>query len=218
MSYASGLTTVNNGDWSGADLAIGNGGTGASSESAARTNLGLAIGTDVQAYDTDLAAIAALSPSNDDILQRKAGAWVNRSLAQLQTDLSQTSGTWTPAFAGLGSNPTVTYSQQNGQWFRNGGVMHLFGELEIATASGGSGELEIAGFPTASGSPRYQGAMTVGTAYGFVSSVIPSGGYVGASSSYVFVTKDSGGARTNMMTSDLQAGATIIFHITYKVP
>jgi hypothetical protein len=40
-----------------------------------------------QPLDGDLTAIAALTPSNDDILQRKAGAWTNRSMAQLSTDL-----------------------------------------------------------------------------------------------------------------------------------
>jgi hypothetical protein len=40
-----------------------------------------------QPIDSDLTAIAALSPSNDDIIQRKAGAWTNRSMSQLRTDL-----------------------------------------------------------------------------------------------------------------------------------
>ena len=40
-----------------------------------------------QPLDSDLTAIAAIAPTNDDIIQRKAGAWVNRSMAQLATDL-----------------------------------------------------------------------------------------------------------------------------------
>lgn len=40
-----------------------------------------------QPTDADLTAIAALSPSNDDVIQRKAGVWAKRTPAQLKTDL-----------------------------------------------------------------------------------------------------------------------------------
>lgn len=43
-----------------------------------------------QAADSDLTAIAAIAPSNDDVIQRKAGAWTSRTMAQMKTDLSLT--------------------------------------------------------------------------------------------------------------------------------
>jgi hypothetical protein len=43
-----------------------------------------------QPLDSDLTDIAALAPTNDDMLQRKAGAWTNRTPAQVKTDLSLT--------------------------------------------------------------------------------------------------------------------------------
>lgn len=45
-----------------------------------------------QASDSDLTAIAGLAPSNDDVIQRKAGAWTNRTPAQLKTDLTLVKG------------------------------------------------------------------------------------------------------------------------------
>lgn len=40
-----------------------------------------------QPVDSDLTSIAAIAPANDDIIQRKSGGWINRTMAQLKTDL-----------------------------------------------------------------------------------------------------------------------------------
>lgn len=44
--------------------------------------------SDKQAADADLTAIAAITAANDDFIQRKAGAWINRTMAQLKSDLA----------------------------------------------------------------------------------------------------------------------------------
>ncbi|HEX8653117.1 MAG TPA: hypothetical protein VF708_20030 [Pyrinomonadaceae bacterium] len=41
-----------------------------------------------QPLDQDLTDIAALAPVNDDVIQRKSGAWTNRTVAQLKADLA----------------------------------------------------------------------------------------------------------------------------------
>jgi hypothetical protein len=63
-----GNATISGGTISGiTDITVTDGGTGASTATGARTNLGLAIGTDVQAYDAGLQSIASLTTSADQI-------------------------------------------------------------------------------------------------------------------------------------------------------
>lgn len=67
------FATINGGVISGiTDLAVADGGTGASTASGARTNLGLVIGTDVQAYDPALASIAGLTTASGQLIYTTA--------------------------------------------------------------------------------------------------------------------------------------------------
>ena len=62
-------------DWNGNTLPITAGGTGATTAAAARTALGLAIGTNVQAWDADLDAIAALAGTSGLLKKTAANTW-----------------------------------------------------------------------------------------------------------------------------------------------
>ena len=57
--------TLTSGTWSATDIAVAHGGTGASTAANARTNLGLAIGSNVQAYHVHLQQLSALTSAAD---------------------------------------------------------------------------------------------------------------------------------------------------------
>lgn len=63
-------------------------------------------------------------------------------------------GTWTPVFTGSGSNPTVAYYLQIGQYTRIGNLVFYYWFIQNTTISGGSGDLRIS-LPIAVGSPGF---------------------------------------------------------------
>jgi hypothetical protein len=105
------LSTVTAGTWAATDVAVAHGGTGSSTASGARTNLGVAIGSDVQGYDADLAAIAALASSDSNFIVGSAGGWVVESGATVRTSLGAqatiTFGTGVETFLGTPSSANL---------------------------------------------------------------------------------------------------------------
>ncbi|MDA9693288.1 hypothetical protein N9U43_01455, partial [Cytophagia bacterium] len=70
------------------DIAIADGGTGSSTASGARTNLGLAIGSDVQAYDEELDDIASLDPTLNNFIVGDGTAFVKKNASESRDALN----------------------------------------------------------------------------------------------------------------------------------
>ena len=68
-------------------VSVSEGGTGASTAEQARINLGLEIGADVQAWDADLDAIAALSHADGNFIVGNGTKWVAESGATARASL-----------------------------------------------------------------------------------------------------------------------------------
>ena len=79
-------------------LAVSDGGTGATSASAARTALGLVIGTNVQAFDAQLSDIAGLTPSDGNFIVGDGSNFVLESGATARTSLGLAIGTNVQAY------------------------------------------------------------------------------------------------------------------------
>src|SRR5205814_1822443 len=81
-------------------LAVAHGGTGDTTASGARTNLGLVIGTDVEAHDADLTALAGVS--SNGILARTGSGTASARTITASSNISVSNGD------GVSGNPTIS--------------------------------------------------------------------------------------------------------------
>lgn len=134
----------------GTTVPISDGGTGATSASAARTALGLAIGSDVQAYDAQLTDVAGLTPSDGGVIIGDGSNFVVESGTTLRTSLGL-GHTDSPRFneIQLGAPTDTTLARSSA------GVVTIEGaEIRtgtVAIANGGTGATSASAARTALG-------------------------------------------------------------------
>lgn len=165
--------TISGGSISGiTDLAIADGGTGASTAEGARTNLGLAIGTNVQAYSTHLATLVNAQKIAGNFVVGNGTTWTVQSGATARNSL------------GLGSMST----QNSDSVTISGG--NISGITDLAIEDGGTGASDAAGARTNLGLGTLATANTINNSNWSGSVLSIANGGTGANSAT--------GARTNL--------------------
>tara|TARA_R110002020_G_scaffold246009_1_gene459720 strand:+ start:10712 stop:12592 length:1881 start_codon:yes stop_codon:yes gene_type:complete len=166
------------GEWRATDVAVAYGGTGASTASAARTNLGLVIGTDVQAYDANNATTSTNWSAADITSGTLAVARGGTGLTSISTLLNSNV---TPTSLGLVIGTNVqAYDANNATTSTNWAASDITSGT-LAVARGGTGLTSLSTLLNSNVTPTSLG-LVIGTnvqAYNATLGHVAGGTYVG---------------------------------------
>ena len=160
--------TIATGTWQGTAVGVSYGGTGSTTASGARTALGLAIGTDVQAYNATLASVAGGTYAGDDSITTvgtiAAGTWNGTAIAvanggtgsttasDARTALGLAIGTNVQAYSStLGAVAGGTYTGASSITTLGTIATGVWNGTEVAISYGGTGSTTASGARTALG-------------------------------------------------------------------
>lgn len=137
------------------DLAVADGGTGGSDAATARTNLGLAIGTNVQAYDAGLQSISGLTTAADRMIYTTAldTYAVTTLTSYARTLLDDADAATARTTLGLGTIATQASSAVS----ITGGS--ITGITDLTVSDGGTGVSTLTGIVKGNGTAAFSAAV-----------------------------------------------------------
>lgn len=128
-------------------------------------------------------------------------------------------GTWTPSYESTsGTNPTLTYTRQDGRWIRVGNLVTVFGRIDVnaVTSTAGGVNVRIAGLPvTAKTTTAAAFSGSASIAAGWTNN-IPTRIVVQSAGTHLALQYEVSATGTGgVPVGNLTAGCTLAFSISY---